>query len=85
MQAYIFISISLSKKYFSINKVVKLNAIYDLSHEFSGLNHETRVNLICCCLNVKKKDVALNFFKSNHDLYQSFGLSINLSSQPSHV
>jgi hypothetical protein len=85
MQASIFISISLSKKILSRNKVVKLNTIYDLSHGFGGLSHETRVNLICCCLNVKKKDVALNFFKSNHDLYQSLGLSINLSSQPSHV
>jgi len=42
------------------NKVIKCSEVHIPGLKFGGLNYETRVNLICCRLNIlKKKDVIL--------------------------
>jgi hypothetical protein len=51
----------LSKNYF-LKKVVKLSGLHGLHHEFGGLKSEAWVDPICLRLNIKNKDVILNFF-----------------------
>ena len=46
--------ISLGKKYFLKNRVVKPSGVHDLGRRFDRLSRETQVDLIYYCLNVKK-------------------------------
>jgi len=69
------------------NKVTKPSEVHNSGCRFDGLSCETRVDIICCHINIKKKYISSRFFFSSYTtfFYRSSRLFLNLSSQLDHV
>jgi hypothetical protein len=68
------------------NKVTNPSEVHNSGCRFDGLSCETRVDIICCHINIKKKYISSRFFfKLYHVFYGLSRLFLNLSSQLGHV